>query len=184
MFLVRHRFRNRLVIVAAKPAPGREGAAAKVKTLAELAKPGVKLDVAAAAVPVGAYTVKMLDAMAADPAYGPGFKAAVLANVVSQEENVKSVVAKVRLGEADAGVVYATDAGPETASTLTVIPIPDPFNQTGDYPLARLAKAQQPALATAFAEFVLSPEGQASLAKRGFLPPPAAVAAPTTGPVQ
>ncbi len=87
--------RNKLTVIYPRKGPTR------VASLADLGKAGVKLDLADPAVPVGRYTMQMLNRMSQDPAFGADFQAKVLANVVSREDNVKSVLSKVRLGEAD-----------------------------------------------------------------------------------
>jgi len=155
---------NRLVIIAPALNP------AHILTLNDLGRPGVKLVVADPAVPVGQYTVLMLDAAALDAAFGAEFKERVLTNIVSREDNVKAVATKVRLGEADAGVVYSTDAGGAAAQDLHLVSIPAAFNQTASYPIAALKGAPQPALAGQFMDFVLSVEGQSVLESFGFLP--------------
>jgi molybdate transport system substrate-binding protein len=116
-------------------------------------------------VPVGVYARQMLRNL--EPEMAPGFANAVLANVVSHEENVRLVVAKVSLGEADAGIVYSTDAAADPSlATLTI----GPANVTVEYPMAVLPGSSDPDLARQFVEFVLSPQGQAILAEYGFLP--------------
>ena len=134
--------------------------------LEDLANPGIKLVLAAEEVPVGKYTRQALDLM--DASFGIGYKDKVLANVVSNEDNVKQVVAKVQLGEADAGIVYMSDvvAAPELKS----IEIPADLNVIAKYPIAPLIKSENADLAAKFIEFVLSAEGQAVLAKWGFAP--------------
>jgi molybdate transport system substrate-binding protein len=82
------------------------------------------------------------------------------------------VVAKVALGEADAGIVYTTDVTPDVADQLEMIEIPDAFNVTATYPIALVAGAPHPALARQYVDFVLSAEGQAILAGWGFGPLP------------
>lgn len=154
--------RNRLVVIFPKDNPG------QIEALADLARPGLKLVVADKAVPVGQYTVDMLDKMSKDPAYGADFADKVQANVVSRENDVKAVVAKARLGEADAGVVYSTDAS-AAAGKLGSLALPDQFNQLATYPIAPLAKAPQPDLAQQFMDLVLSDAGQQLLAKYGFI---------------
>ena len=141
---------------------------ANVQTLLDLAKPGLKLDLEDKSVPAGSYTLTMLDNLSKDPTYGADFKTKVLANVVSYETDVKQVVAKVQLGEADAGIVYITDA--IAAPTLKTIIIPTNFNVLAKYPIAALIHAPQPQLAAAFVVYVLSPDGQAILKKWGFTP--------------
>jgi iron complex transport system substrate-binding protein len=171
--------RNRLVTIFPKDNPG------QIATLADLAKPGLKLVVADKAVPVGQYTLDMLAKMSKDPAYGADFADKVQKNVVSRENDVKAVLAKVRLGEADAGVVYSTDVTPAAAQDVTALAIPDQFNQLATYPIAALAKAPQLDLAQQFVDLVLSEAGQEVLKGYGFISPKAATSTGTasTGPV-
>ena len=153
---------------------------ANVQSLADLARPGLRLVLAATEIPAGQYTGLLLDQAAQDPTYGPDFKTAVTANVVSYEVNVKAVLTKVRLGEADAGIVYISDVKvlppgdfTEIASPPEALPIPIPeaLNVTASYPIAVLDGAAYPELAAEFMAYVLSPDGQAVLAQYGFLPP-------------
>jgi molybdate transport system substrate-binding protein len=94
--------RNRLMVIY--PADGKP-----LSSLSDLAQPGLHIVLAGKEVPVGQYALDFLDKAAADPQLGAAFREGVLANVVSYEENVKAVLAKVSLGEADAGIVYASD---------------------------------------------------------------------------
>lgn len=151
--------RNRLVVIVPGDNP------ADLTEPADLATPGIKLVIAAEAVPVGTYSLEALDKMSADPTYGSDFRASVEANVVSLEDNVRQVVAKVALGEADAGIVYVTD----TAGTDTVelIDIPDEFNVIAEYPIAAVEEGNTE-LAEAFIAYILSDEGQATLQEYGF----------------
>lgn len=151
---------NQLVVIMPADNP------AKLKTLSDLAKPGLKLVLAAKEVPVGNYTLQALDKL--DTALGAGFKDKVLANLVSSENDVKQVVAKVQLGEADAGIVYVSDA--VAAPDLQKIDIPAESNVIAKYPIAALSKSSNAGLAQAFIAYVLSPGGQAILQKWGFLP--------------
>ena len=139
---------------------------ANLQTLQDLAKPGLKLVLEDKSVPAGAYSLTILDNLSKDATYGADFKTKVLANVVSNETDVKQVVAKVQLGEADAGIVYITDA--IAAPTLKSIVIPANFNVIAKYPIAALTNAPQPELAAAFVTYVLSPDGQATMKKWGF----------------
>jgi molybdate transport system substrate-binding protein len=97
---------------------------------------------------------------------GSEFRDKVLANVVSNEENGKQVVAKVQLGEADAGIVYTSDA--VAAPELPTIEIPAEINVIAEYPIAAMTESARPELATAFVAYVLSPVVQAVLQKWGF----------------
>lgn len=161
-----HNFaRNRLIVIYPKGNP------AKIGRLSDLANAGTKIDVADASVPVGKYTLEMLDRLAGNPAFGAGFKQRFLANVVSREENVKSVLTKIRLGEADAGVVYVTDVTPEAAADVATLDVPDRFNQIARYPIAVVAKSAHPDLAGKFEDFVLSTDGRGVLRGYNFLPP-------------
>lgn len=117
-------------------------------------------------VPAGTYSLTILGNLSKDPTYGSDFSTKVLANVVSYETDVKQVVAKVQLGEADGGIVYVTDA--IAAPTLKTIVIPTNYNVVAKYPIAAVTSSKQPDLAAAFVAFVLSPDGQAIMKKWGF----------------
>ena len=141
---------------------------ANLATLLDLAKPGLKIVLGDKSVPAGSYALQILESMSKDAIYGADFKTKVLANVVSYETDVKQVVAKVQLGEADAGIVYITDA--IAAPTLKTIIIPTNFNVIAKYPIVALTNAPQPELAAAFVAYVLSADGQATMKKWGFTP--------------
>ena len=152
---------NKLVLILPADNP------AGVTKLEDLAKPGLKLVLAAEEVPVGNYARQSLDLM--NGSFGTDFKDKVLANVVSNEDNVKQVVSKVQLGEADAGIVYTSDA--VAAPELKTVEIPSELNVIAKYPIAPLVKSANADLATSFVDYVLSADGQAVLAKWGFAPP-------------
>ncbi len=156
--------RNRLVLILPKNNP------AKIQTLQDLGKPGLKFVTAQKDVPVGGYTLTALDKMSADAAFGADFKDKVLKNIVSQEANVKQVVTKVQLGEADAGVVYSSDVSAKIAPDLVTIDIPDQFNTIATYPIAALKAAANPAAAKVFTDYVLGEKGQAIFKKNNFIP--------------
>ncbi len=141
---------------------------AGVQTLQDLARPGLKLVLGDETVPVGKYARQVLDNLSQDSSYGADFKTRVLANVVSNETDVKQVVAKVQLGEADAGIVYVSDS--VAAPELATLEIPSNFNVIARYPLAVLVNAPKPDLAKGFIAYILSHVGQAVLAKWGFTP--------------
>ena len=155
--------RNRLVAIVPVPHP------AKMTRLQELAKSGVKLVLTNKEVPVGHYSRQVLTKMSQDSAFGTDFATRVLANLVSEETNVKQVVAKVQLGEADAGIVYASDVTPAVRGAVQVIDIPDQLNVMAHYPIAVVNGAPNAAGARAFIDYVLSPAGQALLTKHGFI---------------
>ena len=146
--------RNLLIVITPADNP------AGVHSVGDLRRSGIKLVLAAEGVPVGDYARELLgNAGNADEA---------LANVVSNEDDVKGVVQKVALGEADAGIVYRTDVTTAVAGDLDVIDVPDGDNVVAVYPIAALAGAPGPA--RGFVTYVLGP-GQAVLQQAGFLPP-------------
>ena len=134
----------------------------------DLARPGVKLDLANSKVPVGNYSRQALSKASTE--YGADFEKHALANVVSEEENVKQVVTKVQLGEADAGIVYVSDVTPKVSKDIQPIAIPAAYNQLASYPIALTKDITNRAAAEAFIAFVLSAEGQAILKAHNFIP--------------
>jgi molybdate transport system substrate-binding protein len=130
-----------------------------VKGLDDLANPDLKVVLAAPDVPAGRYAAQILG------------KAGVGVKPVSQEDNVKAVVTKVSLGEADAGIVYVTDV---TAGGGRVegVEIPEDQNVLATYPIATVKASRAQERAQAFVDLVLSAEGQQVLGRYGFLPPP------------
>lgn len=155
--------RNRLVLVIPRSNPG------GIERLQDLARPGLKLVLAGRQVPAGAYSREALSRLGGAPGFPRHYDQVVLSNLVSEEENVRAVAAKVQLREADAGIVYQTDATASVRSQLRILEIPDPYNPIAEYPIATVAGGN--ALGAEFVALVLSAEGQAVLAARGFLPP-------------
>ena len=155
---------NRLIVVT--PA----GDPAGIGRLEDLARPGLKLVIAAPSVPAGAYTRRVLERLARAPGFPPRYAERVLGNVASEEENVRVVAGKVQLGEADAGFVYASDAAGAAAGRLRVLRIPDARNVRADYPIAVLRSARSPAAAAAFTRLVLGPDGREVLRRFGLIP--------------
>lgn len=152
--------RNEPVVVVARES------AATVRTFAELPRAS-RVVVGVPEVPIGRYTLQILDR--AGPSLGADFRARVEANVVSRELNVRQVVAKVSLGEAQAGIVYRTDVRADDAG-VTVVTIPKDVNVVAAYPIAAAACPAHPKLARAWIDYVTSPAGQQALARAGFLP--------------
>ncbi len=139
---------------------------ARIEQLSDLAKPGVKVLLPAVDVPVGKLAQDAL--VKIDQKLGGGFKDAVLKNVVSNEPGVKPIVSKIKLGEADAGIVFVSDA--VAAPDLKTLEIPADLNMIARFNIGPLAAALQPDRAAAFVSFVLSADGQAILKKWGFAP--------------
>jgi molybdate transport system substrate-binding protein len=148
--------RNKLAIIVPSDNPARIG------SLDGLAQPEVKLVLAAVGGPAGDYARVILA--------NAGIQKEALANVVSNEEDVKGVVQKVLLGEADAGIVYRTDVTPDIASKVREIAIPDGVNVIATYPIAVVGGSRNASAAEAFVRYLTGP-GQANLRSFGFLPP-------------
>jgi molybdate transport system substrate-binding protein len=155
---------NRLVLILPANDPG------GIASLQDLTRAGIKLVIGADTVPIGTYTRTVL--MNLDALYGAGYSDEVLANVVSNEDSVSTVVSKVQLGEADAGFVYVTDALAAGAAVRT-IELPAEAQAVATYPIAAVKRSKEAADAQRFADFVLSPQAQALLKQAGFGPPPA-----------
>jgi molybdate transport system substrate-binding protein len=160
---------NRLVLITPKDNP------AHITGVKDLANDGVKFVTAQPSVPIGTYTAQVLDKASSDPTYGANFKIRVQANTVSEEDNVRQVVSKVQLGEADAAIVYSTDPTPQLRDQLNIMQVPDSLQTLASYPIA-VAKGNNSSGGEAFVAYVLGPDGQATLKKWGFLPPPQAAA--------
>lgn len=154
--------RNRLVVIVPRDNPK------QLRSFHDLAGPGLKLVLAAPQVPVGQYSRQALSK--AQSEYGADFAERVLGNLASEEDNVKQVVTKVQLGEADAGMVYVSDVTPRVSQGVLALPIADAYNQLATYPLALTATLQNRRAAEVFVAFVLSPEGQAILKAHHFIP--------------
>jgi molybdate transport system substrate-binding protein len=155
--------RNRLAIVT--PADNPVG----IGVPADLGGEGIRLVLAQPEVPAGRYARESVCAMATETAvYGEDFVARVAANLVSEEEDVRNVLAKVQLGEADAGIVYVSDAAAAGAE-VAVIPIPDDKNILATYPVAAVTGGNE-SIAGAFIAYLLGDEGQATLQDYGFEP--------------
>jgi molybdate transport system substrate-binding protein len=146
--------RNTLVLIVPTSNP------AKIRTPYDLRKPGIKLDIAAAGVPVGSYTLQILKNMNLS---------SVLSNVVSKETDVREVLAKVALGEADAGFVYSTDAK-TVPGKVKVIKLPAWAQPKVAYGICVVASSKDKTDAQAFVNKVMSKAGQAKMLAAGFLP--------------
>ncbi|MGA9532318.1 MAG: molybdate ABC transporter substrate-binding protein [Anaerolineales bacterium] len=154
---------NRLVLIVPADNP------AGIYTLEDLARPGVRIVTAVPGVPVRVYTDDLLARLAATP-QGAAFRQAYEGNLASEETNVRQTTAKVALGEADAAIVYASDASSDLASQLHTIPIPQADRVQPRYFVALLRGGSHPEQARAFVQFLLSDEGQEILQRSGFSP--------------
>jgi len=154
---------NRLVVIVPVGNP------AQIQKLADLAKPGIKLALAAPKVPVRDYADTMVDKLAAQPDYGADFNTNFFKNVVAQETDVRQVSAKVASGTVDAGIVYTSDVTPDLTSKVTKIPIPDEVNTIANYPIGVVNSSQQKDLARQFSDFVIADTGQNTMIKWNFI---------------
>lgn len=143
---------------------------ANITNLTDLARPGVKILIGTKDLPAGDYARQVLDRLANDSEYGPAYKDAVMANIVSLETTVNRIVSKVALGEVDAGFAFISDVSPEMVGKVTRIAVPDEYNVVGEFPIGRLKQSKNPEEAQSFIDLVMSEEGQTILNKYGFIP--------------
>ena len=149
---------NELVIVTPPDNPG------SVDDIKDLGTPGVKLVLAAEGVPVGDYARESLK--------NAGVYDVALKNVVSNEPDDSSVVAKVVSGDADAGIVYTSDVSAAAGNQLRSVAIPEDINVLATYPIAVVTGSTNATAARSFEDYVVGPAGQATLKTFGFGPPP------------
>ena len=155
--------RNKLTIVVPKGNPG------GLMSPKDLAKSGLRIVAAGDEVPITKYATQVVANLAAAPGYPPGFAASYAANVVSKEDNVKAVIAKIELGEGDAAIVYVTDA--KASDDVATIDVPDAANVAATYAGVVVRASASAGAAKAFLAWFAGPDGQAILARSGFLPP-------------
>lgn len=153
--------RNEPVIVVSKESAG------AISSLGDLPS-ARRIVVGTPEVPIGRYTLQILDRATAT--MGSDFRSRVEANVVSRELNVRQVLSKVSLGEADVGIVYRTDAA-AAKDGVRIVTIPAELNVIAEYPIAVVAAAKHPRLAKAWVSYVLSAEGRRALGGAGFSAP-------------
>jgi molybdate transport system substrate-binding protein len=143
---------------------------AGVKSARDLARDGVRIIAAGDEVPISVYVAQLVAELGDRDGYPPDFAEAYAANVLSKEENVKAVVAKIELGEGDAGIVYVTDA--LASSNVETVDIPAGSNVRATYAAVILNASAHQAEAHAFLDWLQGAEGLAILQGFGFLPPP------------
>jgi molybdate transport system substrate-binding protein len=154
---------NKLTVIVPTANP------AGITTPADLAKPGVKVIAAGPEVPITKYATQLVGNLAKEAGYPADFAAKYAANVASQEDNVKAVVAKIELGEGDGGIVYVTDA--KASDKVTPIDVPDTANVPATYAGVVVKASKNAAAAKTFLDWFAGPDGQAILSEFGFLPP-------------
>jgi molybdate transport system substrate-binding protein len=149
-----------VVVPAANPAA--------IRSPADLARPGIKVIAAGDAVPITKYATQLVANLARQPGYPAGFAAAYAANVVSREDNVAAVVAKIALGEGDAGIVYLTDA--KASEKVATIDVPASANVPATYGGVVVKASPHREAAARFLAWLADGDGQAILSSFGFLP--------------
>lgn len=154
---------NRLAIIYPSDNP------ARLEKLQDLQSPGLSVVLCDPAVPVGRYSLEFLERASSDPDFGANYKDLVLKNVVSYEENVKAVLSKIILGEADAGIVYTSDVWGDGASGVGVLLIPERLNVAAVYTIATITDSPIRELARSFINYVRSRSGQEILINNGLL---------------
>lgn len=154
---------NELVLITPYDNP------ANIQSVEDLANPNILLVLGAQSVPIRGYTNILLDNL--ELLYKDNFIRDVTENIVSEEFNVRQVVARVALGEADAGIVYRTDITEDIIDSVSIIPLPINSSPRASYYIAPLIDSYNTDLANQFIDFVLSNEGQSILQEWGFCSP-------------
>jgi len=155
---------NELTLVVPTSNPG------GIASPKDLAKPGIKVIAAGDSVPITKYATQLVENLAKESGYPDNFAAAYARNIASREDNVKALVAKIELGEGDAGIVYVTDA--KASTKVKTVDVPDAANVPATYDGVVVKASRNPVAAQAFLEWFAGPDGQAILSDLGFLPPP------------
>jgi len=150
-----------VIVPAANPA--------NVRSSADLARTGLKIIAAGDNVPITRYASELVANLAKEGGYPANFAASYAGNVVSKEDNVAAVVAKIELGEGDAAIVYSTDA--KSSSKVTTIPVPSPANVPATYGGVVVKASTHHETGATFLAWLASADGQAILATFGFQPP-------------
>lgn len=155
---------NRLTLLVPKENP------ADIQRVHDLARPGVRLVLAVPGTPLRSYSDELIDKLAGQFEDGHLLRDQIMANLASEEDNARQVVAKIALGEADAAFVYSSDAHSQLAQDSIEIELPAGLQVQASYPLVNLAEGENYRWTDQFIQFILSPAGQAILSKWGFGP--------------
>ncbi len=137
-----------------------------VTSITDLGQPNLLLAIGNNQVPIGRYTRQFFDGLSTDPDYGNTLVEKIKQNIVSEENMVKAIIAKLLLGEIDAGIVYRSDLMTVNARQLLSIELPSQHSPQAVYPVARVKAGQEEA--TEFIRFLFSPESQQIFARQGF----------------
>ena len=154
---------NKLTVIVPTDNP------AGIQSPADLAKPGLQVIAAGDEVPITKYAKQLVDNLAKEAGYPANFAGDYDANIASREDNVKAIVAKIELGEGDAGIVYVTDA--RASTKVVTVDVPDTANVPATYDGVVVKTSKNAAAAKAFLDWFAGPEGHLILGRLGFLPP-------------
>ncbi len=154
---------NKLTVIVPSDDP------AGITTPADLAKSGVKVIAAGDEVPITKYATLLVGNLAKESGYPADFAARYTANIATKEDNVKAVVAKIELGEGDAGIVYVTDAA--ASAKVATVEVPESANVPATYDGVVVKASKHPEAAKSFLDWFAGADGQAILSGLGFLPP-------------
>ncbi len=155
--------RNELTVIVPADNP------AGIGSPLDLARTGIKVIAAGHEVPITTYATQLAENLARETGYPADFASAYAANIVSREDNVKAVVAKIELGEGDAGIVYVTDA--KASTRVATVEVPDAANVPARHAGVVIKASANAAAGRAFLDWFAGPGGQAILGGFGFLPP-------------
>lgn len=167
---------NELVLIVPVDNP------ANIRQFAELKQNNLRIITAIEGVPIRDYTDLIMSNLAQDQNYGVEFTDQFYANIRSEETNVRQIVLKTALGEADAAIVYRTDVTAEVQDELIVIEVPESYSPQPVYYIVVLENGKNTAKAQAFMDYILSEMGQKTLQKYGFWGATSSVASATTSP--
>ncbi|MFP4661473.1 MAG: molybdate ABC transporter substrate-binding protein [Halanaerobiales bacterium] len=156
---------NELVIAVSKESQ------LDIQNIEDLTKDDLKLLIAEESVPLGRYTIQMLEKQSENPILPVGFKQKFFENILSKELDVKSIMAKIELGVVDAGIVYQTDVNASNKDVVEIINIEDKYNVLATYPIAILngLNPVNEEMAGKFLDYLYSDEGGMILEKHGFV---------------
>jgi molybdate transport system substrate-binding protein len=146
-----------------------DGNPAGITTPADLARTGVRIVAAGDAVPITGYADALVTKLATLDGYPAGFAAGYAANVVSREDDVSAVLAKIELAEGDAAIVYRTDA--LVSDGVSIVDIPPEANVAASYAGVVVKSSTHPREARAFLEWLTAERAQTILASHGYSPP-------------
>jgi molybdate transport system substrate-binding protein len=153
---------NKLTVIVPNANP------AGIESPKDLVKTGIKVIAAGDTVPITKYAAQLVANLAKETGYPADFVAAYTGNIASKEDNVKAIVAKVELGEGDAGIVYVTDA--KASTKVMAVEVPDTANVPATYDGVVVKESKNTTAAKAFLDWFAGPDGQAILSGLGFLP--------------